>query len=132
MSFKDNGYSKFIKGETLQHAELVEWLTHVGIFFVHPCGEAKRSKYENYLWTTMGGKSGIPDFLFFDKVGKFSGLALELKDKGIEVYTKKNVPKAAYKKQWEMLKEFEKRGWKTTFASGRDEAIKMIRTYYKM
>lgn len=132
MSWRDNSYAIYIKGETKEHIELCEWLNHVNIgLWLHYPAEGKKSKFEQFLWKLMGGKDSIPDFLFFDPVGKYKGLALELKDKGIEVYTKKNVPKAAYKKQHDMLLEFAKRGWKTTFASGRDEAIKLIREYYK-
>lgn len=132
MSWRSNSYSRFIKGETKQHVELVEWLDGVGIFFVHFPAEGKRSKFENYLWTIMGGKKNIPDFLFFDKMGRSNGLALELKDKGIEVFTKKGQPKAEYKGQYDMLETFKKKGWKATFASGRDEAIEIIKKYYKI
>lgn len=132
MDWRKNGYARYIKGETKEHIELCEYLDHVGIFYVHVPSEGKRSKYEQFLWALMGGKKHIPDFLFFDKMGRYNGLALELKDKGIVVFTKKNVPKAEYKGQWEMLERFKGMGWKTTFASGRDEAIKIIKTYYKM
>lgn len=132
-NWRSNGYARYVKGETLQHIELVEWLNHVNIgLWIHYPAEGKRSKFEQFLWVLMGGKDSIPDFLFFDPIGRYKGLALELKDKGIEVYTKKNVPKAAYKKQHDTLEKFRKVGWKTTFASGRDEAIKVIKTYYKM
>lgn len=69
----------------LKEAELqkqcVTWLKlqHPELYYFHPAQEGKRSvKYWAWL-KSLGASPGVPDLLIFNKIGKFGGLAIELK-----------------------------------------------------
>ncbi len=126
--FKDH-----LTKEQAEHKKIVEWLRWVkpGLWF-HAVNEGKRSKYEQYLWHIMGGSASVPDFLFFDPKGQYNGLAIELKPTGTKIYRNDGKPLADMVPQWEYLEKLKKCGWKAEFASGYDEAQKLIKEYYNI
>jgi hypothetical protein len=131
--FRDNPFSKHLTKEAREHASLVEWLRWVkpGLWF-HTVNEGKRTAYERFLWSIMGGTSSVPDFLFFDPKGEYNGLAIELKATGTKIFREDGKPLKDMVPQWEFLERLKKCGWSAHFASGYDEAQKLIKDYYNI
>jgi hypothetical protein len=129
--FRQNPFYKFLTKEQREHARLCEWLAWVkpGLWCHYPA-EGRKTPFERYLWSIMGGKKSIPDFMFFTSKKGFNGLALEFKDTGTVVYKLDGTPRKDMIDQWKMLREFEKNGWKADFAVGFDEAQEMIKNYF--
>lgn len=131
-SYRDNPFFKYLTPEQREHAALVYWMRYAlkQAKWHHTVNEGKRTPFERYLWDIMGGKKSIPDFLFTDPIGPYTGLALELKPTGAQIFRKDGKPLADKVDQWKCLEEFKERGWYATFASGIDEAMDIIKKYY--
>ena len=132
--WQTNPFRKYLTPEQVDHAHLVDWLRwqKPHACWHHTVNEGKRTPFERYLWSIMGGKSSVSDFLFFDPRGGYVGLAVELKAEGEPIYRKDGKILADKRDQEKFLKDLEIRGWKTTFASGFNEAKKIIEEYYNL
>lgn len=70
-----------MKEEALLQIACVEWLQYQypRAFFMHCPSGAKMNWKSINMFKRMGWRSGCPDLLIFNKVGFFSGLAIEFK-----------------------------------------------------
>ena len=80
---------------------------------------------------TTGQTDKIPDFMLFVPQGKFTGLALELKSRNVNLYKKngdfrKNEHVAGQRK---ILKRFSGYGWLAGFACGLDDMKAVVDHY---
>jgi hypothetical protein len=123
-------YKDFLKPEEKLQARLVAWLTdHSELrnkLWAHYPGEGNRTNYEKYLWTVMGCKKNMPDLIFFEPNGEYTGLVLEIKTSN--PYKKDGSSK--FPDQEKMLKEFEKRGYLATFGWEYEKMKKVILEYF--
>lgn len=97
-------------------------------------GQAMKQKRQN------GGRRGWPDLFIAQSAPRcvdgswkyeYYGLFLELKAEGNSPFKKDGALKKDehLEEQWEMLQELEKRGYKARFATGFNEAKKLIDDY---
>ena len=138
---KRNPYEKFLTIENREQKRCVEWLNYYpptkNVLWFHPAGEGNRSAYERYLFSVLGGKRSVPDFLFFKRRGGYCGLAIELKpltdSKGVPtvVFNKDGSVRADKKDQWEFLLGLRQEGWSSNFAVGIDDFMKQVKTYFE-
>lgn len=81
LKYCKNPYWKFIKGEKHLHAYCIDYMVenYPQILTIHCPNEGKRTPYEQYEAKVLGVTEGIPDILICRGVGKYHGLAIELK-----------------------------------------------------
>lgn len=89
-------------------------------FIAHIPNEGKRTPFERYKFSILGGVSGMPDIMIFDPRGNYSGLALELK--------------AGYNKPTEnqknVLKQLKNRSWDVYWSNNFDQCKEIIDNYF--
>jgi hypothetical protein len=76
--------------------------------------------------------SAYPDFFLAKPVGKYSGLYLEIKKEGFDLFQKRNPIAFANQhiaNQNDCLKKLQEAGYYAEFAIGEDECIKIITMY---
>jgi len=73
-------------------------------------------------------RKGVPDLMIFEPRGEYKGLFIELKAEGTTVFKKDGeiVSNKHFKEQYEYITMLNDRGYYATFASGIDEALKVI------
>lgn len=127
-----NPYYKYLTAETKEHAALVEWLNWAMFTenWAHYPAEGKKSKFEQYLWSILGGKKNVPDFLFFDPRQGFNGLAIELKKTGRVIHNKDGSLRSDMVDQFDYLEKLKKCGWQTHLVAGKEPARQIIADYY--
>lgn len=132
MPAKKKSFQDWLTREQREHQRIVQWLRYQpklkqALWFHYPA-EQKKSPFERFLWSIMGGKKGVSDFLFLEPRGKYCGLAVELKVES--PYRKNKVCK--FPEQEKFLLDLRQRGWKAEFAVGFDEAFKLITEYFAL
>lgn len=129
--FKKNPYWKYVKNETREHYNFAHFIRldarTKNLLWFHAPNEAKRTKFEQFLVKIMGVKKGVSDFIFLEPRGKYHGLAIEMKNKGVRVYKKNN--ECYFPTQEKFLKMCRNRGYKAEFAVGSEEAEKILIDY---
>jgi hypothetical protein len=93
--------------------------------------EHKRSPFERFLWTFLGGVPGTPDLFFpYPKGGKH-GLFVELKTKDRKVFgvTGKIIKNKTHEAQATTLSEFRSRGYVAEFVFGFENFKTLIDNY---
>jgi hypothetical protein len=141
-----NPFYKYLTLEDKHHIEVVGFIKDKlhDIVAFHPVNEGKRTGFEKYKFSIMGGLAGIPDFLFLHPKYengelKHHGLAIELKapEHNKVVLKGKNEGKIVKTKgivsigQKELLEKLNKTGYKAICCYGADETIKEIKEYFK-
>jgi hypothetical protein len=76
-----NWLRRYLSQEDSLTVACANYLRTQGLVFHHTFNEGKRSRTMRAKLTGFGVLTGIPDFLIFEPVGDFSGLAIELKVK---------------------------------------------------
>ena len=126
---KTNPFNKFLSAEQREHTALCKWLSlqYPNLLWWHTPNESKKTPFERFLFTVMGGKRGVSDFVFIEPKGEYSGLFIELKATGIKTHKKNG--ECYYPEQELFLNKAKERGFYATFAVGFDEAKKVIESY---
>lgn len=89
--------------------------------YTHCPNGGKRSGRSAMNFLLLGVRAGVPDLMFFDPIGDYIGLAIELKSKkGVLSYAQT---------QW--LKKLEENTYRVAVLSDYDEAVKLIDNYYR-
>lgn len=132
IAYDNSGFAKYLTAEQREHARLVEYLRWMrkDALWLHPVNEGKRSAFERFLWSIMGGKKSASDFLFFNPRHGYTGLAIELKATGETVFRKDGAPYSDKKDQHDFLQALHNCGWYATFAIGFDQAHRFVEAYY--
>ena len=74
----------------------------------------------------------FPDLLIYNKAGIYNGLALEIKDDGLELMNSKGELKSQHlKDQLVCLKRFEAQGWAVSFGVGLEACKRLILDYLR-
>lgn len=141
-----NPFYKYLSEEDKHHIEVVGYIKDklYEIVAFHPVNEGKRTNFERYKFSVMGGLAGIPDFLFLypkyeNEVLKYHGLAIELKapEHNKVVLKGKNEGKivkikgSVSKEQKELIDKLNNIGYKSICCFGAEETIKEIKEYFK-
>lgn len=81
-----NPYDKYITRETHEHIKLCTWLKiqHRHLFWWHTPNEGKKSPFERYLYSRMGARKGVADFIIIEPRGGYNGICIELKATGVK------------------------------------------------
>lgn len=93
----------------------------------------KRGFRLQYLIKLLQSDSGYPDLFIAEPRDVYHGLFLEIKAEGVKTHKKDGslVASQHIRKQAEMLDKLSNRGYLSCFASGFDEAKKVIDDYMK-
>jgi hypothetical protein len=78
------------------------------------------------LFDVLGGRKGVSDLIFFDRLNNYNGMVLEIKTH--DPYYKNG--KCKYPEQEEFLIQMRERGWLAEFTVGYQETKKFILEYY--
>ena len=78
---KNNPYQKYLGKEDVLQNSVMNYikLQYPKALVIHVPNEGKRTPFERYKFKFLGGVSGVPDILIFNKNLKYCGLAIELK-----------------------------------------------------
>ena len=80
-----NPFEKYLRPEDRFHRACIQYLNsaHSKLRYYHSPSEGKRSKFEQYLLSTLGGRyrAGFPDIIILNPSNKYSGFVAELKVK---------------------------------------------------
>lgn len=78
---KKNPYRKYLGKEDVLQNSVINYikLQYPKALVIHVPNEGKRTPFERYKFKFLGGVSGVPDILIFNKNLKYCGLAIELK-----------------------------------------------------
>ncbi len=96
----------------------------------HTPSEGKREGMQAWLYTAMGGKKNIPDFMFMDPRQGFVGMVIEYKKTGTPIFKKNGEPYAAVKDQYDFLIQLQERGWKVHLLEGPENFMNAVKSYY--
>lgn len=75
----NQGFWKYVKGETQLQVSVTQFLSLKNIFFHHSPNEGKRSRFEQFLMKIMGVQSGFPDLEIFPTKPDNPPVYMELK-----------------------------------------------------
>lgn len=121
---RNAGFYKFVKNEIAEHVAFANRLNldprTKDLLWWHTPNEGKRSKFEQFLLKIMGVRKGVSDFIIIHQTGKYKGLIIEMKNKGVRTYKKNGDP--YFQDQHDFLKQMEKQGFMTCFADGCEDA----------
>lgn len=145
-----NPFDKYLTHEDLEHIRVVNFIRDnllPDIIAFHVPNEGKKSAFERYKHSLMGALKGCPDFiLMFPKYASneskeviYHGLAIELKSQEYNRVVLKGkkagkIVKAVGKvsdEQKEVIKKLNLVGYKAEACFGADEAINVIKEYFK-
>lgn len=144
-----NPFDKFLTFEDNEHIMVVNYVRGElpDIIAVHTPNEGKRSAFEQFKVSKMGIVAGFPDFAFFypkydnstPKQLIYHGLLIELKAPEHNRIIKKGKnagkivkTKGELSKEQEMvLAKLNKEGYMAVCCWGYEEAIKIIKEYFK-
>ena len=131
MSKKNNPFNTYLTKEQIEHKQICQWLAiqYPNLLWWHTPNESKKTPFERFLFSVMGGKKGVSDFIIIEPRGMYSGLAIELKAKGTKVFKKNG--ECYYPEQHIFLKKMQEKGFFATFAIGFDSAKNIIENYLK-
>lgn len=129
-------FESWLTAEQKEHRGVVKWLELLpelkeAVWFHYPA-EGKKSAFERWLWSIMGCKKDISDFIFLEARGMYNGLVLELKASGVKVFTDKGPPMKRYQGQHEFLTKMKARGYFAEFAVGPDQFMNFVKAYFNI
>lgn len=128
---RKNPFYKFLTEEQRDHKALCDWISKDArtkeLVWWHTPNEGRKTPFERYLFSIMGGKRGVSDFVFVKRVGRYSGLVIELKKKGERIFKKNGEP--YYPDQHKFILDVMSEGFYGTFAVGFDEAASVLLKY---
>lgn len=132
IEYDTRGFAGYLSAEQREHARLVEVMhgRYPKALWFHPMNEGKRTKFEQYLWSIMGGKKSVSDFIFFDQRHGYSGMAIELKTEAEKIFKKDGGVYSDKVDQHLFLEGLQNRGWYATFALGFQQAFDFVTAYY--
>jgi len=111
--------------ESWEHRQLVKVMKDLGLYFMHPPNEGKRSAWGGHvMFHSMGALKGAADLYVFDQLPNAPtarGLAIELKRVG------GSSPTWGRLEQHDHLYELSRRGWKCFVCRGHLAAIEVLR-----
>ncbi len=111
--------------ESWEHRQLVKVMKDLGLYFMHPPNEGKRSAWGGrVMFQSMGALKGAADLYVFDQLPNAPtarGLAIELKRVG------GSSPAWGRPEQHDHLYELSRRGWKCFVCRGHESAIEVLR-----
>lgn len=111
--------------ESWEHRRFVKAMKDLGLYFMHPPNEGKRSKWGGrVMFESMGALKGAADIYIFDNLPNAPtarGLAIELKR------VAGSSPAWGRPEQHDHLYELSRRGWKCFVARGHIAAIECLR-----
>lgn len=122
-----NPFEKFLTRENREHAAIAQYLDLNNIRFIHCPAEGKKSAFERYLYSILGGKNkkGFPDFMIFEGKYQYLGLVIELKSQD-----KKGKWGIVSPEQKGWLVNLQKKGYFSVVCFGFDHAKKTIDQYF--
>lgn len=116
-----NPFTKYLSKEDHLQRAVMNFIEtkYPKVFAIHVPNEGRRSPFERYKFKYLGGVSGVPDILIFQKNDFKCGLAIELK--------------AGYNKptdnQKKCLKRLENANWETFWSNSFDDITERIKNY---
>ena len=113
---------KIKRSEDEEQIAVCQWLTFLGVDFIHVPNEGKRSLATARKLKAMGMKKGFPDLFIFAVRGKYHGLAIEMKVEGGR----------PTREQRDWLNRLHRQGYAAGVCYGADEAIKAISRYLEL
>ena len=127
-----NPYDKYITRETHEHMKLCTWLKiqHRHLFWWHTPNEGKKSAFERYLYSRMGARKGVADFIIIEPRGGYNGICIELKATGVKPFKKDGT--SYFPEQHQFLLDMEKKGFKVSFQNGFENAKNEIIKYLEL
>lgn len=122
---KKNGFEKFLSEEDRLHNAIIQFIQlkygRYRKFLAHPSNEGKRSSFEQFKIVYLGVSAGLPDLMMFLPMGKYNGLAIEVKARG----------KKPTQPQLDWLYNLEKHcGWMARWVDNIDDAMSTIDNYF--
>lgn len=110
-----------VPSETQEQKNVVAYLEYRRLLYHHAANEGKRSPVTGSILKSMGMKKGFPDLFIYESVGKYHGLAIEMK----ALNGKPTM------EQLEWLSNLRMKGYAAYIAYGAEQAIRCIEAYMK-
>ena len=144
-----NPFYKYLSVEDLEHVKVVNFMKSElpEVIFFHVPNESRKTPFERFKYSIMGNLKGIPDFIFLqpkdESIEKsltlFHGLCIELKapEHKKTIKNGKSAGKVVKKigklseEQSLILQKLNGMGYKSVCCFGADEAISVIKDYFK-
>lgn len=119
-----NNYLRFLGPEDHIHKAIIDYIRYQypGVAVAHPANEGKRTRFEQFKIKYLGVSPGLLDILVFEKRGKYSGLAIEVK-------AGKNRP-TENQELW--LERLTRSGWLAGWFNNFDDAKKLVDGYFNL
>jgi hypothetical protein len=145
----NNPFWKYLSVEDLEHIKVVNFMKAElpEVIFFHVPNESRKTPFERFKYSVMGNLKGIPDFIFLhpkdEKIEKsltlFHGLCIELKAPEHKIIIKKGKSSGKTVKkigklseeQSLILQKLKIMGYQSACCFGADEAISVIKEYFK-
>tara|TARA_R100000750_G_scaffold57125_1_gene43940 strand:+ start:442 stop:858 length:417 start_codon:yes stop_codon:yes gene_type:complete len=126
-------FYRFLKKEDILQNTVVNYAEMQHQAVALPCNiEGRKTPFQRYLFTVMGGRKGTLDLFFPYARHNFNGLFIELKTEGTKVFKKDGMVRKdkTLSAQWEKIQHHIKQGYKAEFAIGFDEAKDILDYYF--
>lgn len=127
-----NVFKKYLTAEQKEHIVICKYLAikYPNLLWWHTPNESKKTPFERFLFSEMGGKAGVSDFIILEPNSKYKGLFIELKASNKKIFKKDG--SCYYESQNKFIKQCNERGFFACFAVGYEDAINIIENYLKI